>query len=79
MLNYFREAQEARFATPARRIYGYVSAGIVVAVMAIVIAGLAPLWISWTTFAASCVLDAVLTRNWISEDALRAYRGEYPG
>ena len=79
MLNYFREAQEARLATPARRMYGYVSAGIVVAVMALVIAGLAPLWISWATFAASCVLDAVLTRNWIREDALQAYRREYPG
>jgi hypothetical protein len=79
MLNYFREAQEARFATPARRMYGYVSAGIVVAVMAMVFAGLAPIWISWTTFAASCVLDAVLTRRWISEDALQAYRREYPG
>jgi hypothetical protein len=55
MLNYFRETQEARFATPARRMYGYLSAGIVVAVMALVFAGLAPLWISWATFAASCV------------------------
>lgn len=36
MLNYFRETQEARFATSARRIYGYVSAGIVMAVMALV-------------------------------------------
>ncbi|MET3922322.1 hypothetical protein [Arthrobacter sp. UYEF20] len=78
MLNYFRETQEARFATPARRMYGYVSAGIVVAVMALVFAGLAPIWISWATFVASCVLDAVLTRNWIREDALQAYRREYP-
>ena len=79
MLNYFREAQEARFATRARRIYGYVSTSIVVAVMALVLAGLAPLWISWATFAASCVLDAVLTRNWVREDALQAYRHEYLG
>jgi hypothetical protein len=48
MLNYFREAQEARFATTARRTYGYVSAGIVVAVMALVFAGLAPLgYVPW--------------------------------
>jgi hypothetical protein len=79
MLDYFRETQEARFATPARRMYGYLSAGIVVAVMALVFTGLVPLWISWATFAASCVLDAVLTRNWIREDALQAYRREYPG
>lgn len=49
MLNYFRETQEARFATSARRIYGYVSAGFVVAVVALVFAGLAPIWISWAT------------------------------
>ena len=79
MLNYFRETQEARFATPARRMYGYVSTGIVVAVMALVFAGSAPLWIFWATFAASCVLDAVVTRHWIREDALQAYRREYPG
>ena len=77
MLNYFRETQEARFATSARRIYGFVSAGFVVAVavMALVFAGLAPIWIFWAIFAASCVLDALLTREWIREDALEAYRG----
>lgn len=79
MLNYFRETQEARFATSARRIYGFVSAGFVVAVMALVIAGLAPVWISWVTFAVSYVLDAYLTRKWIREDALEAYRGGHPG
>lgn len=78
MLNYFRETQEARFATRGRRMYGYVSAGIVVAVMAGVLAGHAPLWISWAIFAASCVLDAVLIRNWVREDALRAYRRDHP-
>lgn len=35
VLNYYRETQEARFATPARRMYGYVSAGVVVAAMAL--------------------------------------------
>jgi membrane protein implicated in regulation of membrane protease activity len=79
MLNYFRETQEARFATSARRIYGYVSAGIVMAVMALVFSGLAPIWISWATFAVSCALDAFLTRKWIREDALEAYRGGPPG
>ncbi|MET3922922.1 hypothetical protein [Arthrobacter sp. UYEF20] len=79
MLNYFRETQEARFATSARRIYGYVSAGFVVAVVALVFAGLAPIWISWATFAVSCVLDAFLTRTWIRGDALKAYRGGQHG
>jgi membrane protein implicated in regulation of membrane protease activity len=79
MLNYFRETQEARFATSARRIYGFVSGGFVVAVMALVFAGLAPVWISWATFAVSCALDAFLTKKWIREDALEAYRGGTPG
>lgn len=79
MLNYFREAQEARFATSARRIYGYVSAGFVVAAGVLVFAGLAPVWISWTILAVSCVVDAFLTRRWIRDDALKAYRGVLPG
>ena len=79
MLNYFRETQEARFAASARRIYGFVSAGLVVAVVVLVIVGLAPIWISWATFTVSCVLDAFLTRKWIREDALAAYRGGHPG
>lgn len=79
MLNYFRETREARFATSARRTYGFVSAGIVVAVMALVFAGLAPIWISWATFAISCALDGFLTRRWIREDALEACRAGTPG
>lgn len=79
MLNYFRETQEARFGSSARRIYGFVSAGVVVAVMALVFAGLAPLWIFWIVFSASLVLDFFLTRKWIREDALEAYRGGTPG
>lgn len=79
MLNYFRETQEARFATSARRIYGYVSAGLVVTAAACVFAAIAPEWISWTVLAVSCVLDVFLTRTWIREDALEAYRGGEPG
>src|SRR6478736_7709085 len=79
MLNYFRETQEARFATRARRIYGYVSVGFVVAVGVLVIAGLAPVWTSWTILGVSCLLDAFLTRKWIREDALRAYRSDQAG
>ena len=72
MLNVFREMQEARFASSARRTYGYASGGFVLATGAFVIAGLAPIRISWATFAVSCVLDAVLTRRWIREGALKA-------
>lgn len=79
MLNYFHEMQEARFATSARRIYGIASAGFVVAVMALVFSGLAPLWIFWSTFAISCVVDAFLTRQWSRRDALESYRGGTPG
>jgi hypothetical protein len=42
--------------------------------MAIVIAGLAPIWISGTAFAVSCLLDAFLTRAWIRAGALGDYR-----
>jgi hypothetical protein len=79
MLNYFHETQEARFATSGRRIYGFISAAFVVVVVALVFAGLVPLWISWATFTVSCVLDALLTRKWIREDALDAYRSGTPG
>ena len=78
MLNYFREMQEARSATSGLRTYGFVSAAVVVVVMALVFAGPAPLWVFWSTFAASCVLDAFLTRKWIRDDALEAYRGGTP-
>jgi hypothetical protein len=77
MLNYIRERQEALGATPGRRIYNYASGALVLAVMALVIAGLAPIWISWATLVASCVLDVFLTRKWIREDALRGYRANH--
>ena len=78
MLNYFRESQEARMATRGRRIYNYASGAVILAIMAIVIAGLAPVWISWTAFAVSFVLDALLTRAWIRADALGDYRARQP-
>ena len=74
MLNYFREAQESRIATPGRRIYNYASGAAVLVAMALVFANLAPLWIFWITFPMSLVLDVVLTRTWIREDAFRDYR-----
>lgn len=74
MLNYFRETQEARIATPGRRFYNYVSAAVILMVMAMVFAGLVPLWIFWIAFPMSLVLDALLTRKWVREDALGDYR-----
>ncbi|UEL29448.1 hypothetical protein [Pseudarthrobacter sp. L1SW] len=73
MLNYFRETQEARIATPGRRFYNYVSAAVILIVMALVFAGLVPLWIFWIAFPMSLVLDALLTRKWVREDALGDY------
>jgi membrane protein implicated in regulation of membrane protease activity len=78
MLNYFRERQEALNATPGRRIYNFVSAAVILAVMAGVFAGLAPLWMFWIAFPVSVVLDVFLTRKWIREDALRDFRAGRP-
>ena len=78
MLNYFRETQDARIATPGRRIYNYASAGVILVVMALVFAGLVPLWIFWIAFPMSVVLDALMTRRWIREDALRDYLASQP-
>jgi membrane protein implicated in regulation of membrane protease activity len=74
MLNYFRETQEARIATPGRRIYNYASGGVILVVTAFVFGGLVPLWIFWIAFPVSLVLDALLTRKWVREDALRDHR-----
>lgn len=79
MLNYIRERQEALGAAPGRRIYNYASGAVILATIALVLSGLAPIWIFWATFAASCVLDVFLTRTWIRNDALRAYRAEHAG
>lgn len=74
MLTYIRERQEALGASPGRRIYNYASGAVILVVMALVFAGLAPLWIFWIAFPVSLVLDVFLTRKWIKEDALRSYR-----
>jgi membrane protein implicated in regulation of membrane protease activity len=79
MLNYIRERQEALGATPGRRIYNYASGAVILAVMALVFAGLARTWIFWMAFVVSVVLDAFLTRKWIQEDALSDYRADHGG
>lgn len=40
MLNYIRERQDARAGTPGRRIYDYATGAVILAVVALVIAGL---------------------------------------
>jgi len=74
LLSYFREWQEARQATLGRRIYGYASSAVLLAVGVWVFLALAPVWIFWATFAATFLLDAFLTRKWVNEDPLRNYR-----
>lgn len=73
MLHYFRETQQARKATRARRIYNYASAAVLLAVAAWTFVVLAPAWIFWAVFAASFVLDAFLARKWVRDDALIDY------
>lgn len=74
MLTYIRERQEALGATPGRRVYNYASGAMILVLMGLVFAGLAPQSIFWIVFPASVALDLVLTRGWIREDALRAHR-----
>ncbi len=76
MLNYLRERQEALDATTGRRIYNYVSGLLVLAAMAAVFAGIAPIWAAWAVLVVSCLLDVLLTRKWVREDALRSYQIE---
>lgn len=63
MLNYFRETQGVRIATPGRRIYDDASVGVTPVVMALVLAGLVPLWIFWIVFPVCLVLDTLLTKS----------------
>lgn len=77
MLTYFRERQESLAASPVRRIYNYASGAVVLIVMAVVFVGSAPLWFFWIIFPLSLILDIFLTRKWIREDALRAYRVDH--
>ena len=74
MLTYIRERQEALGATRGRRIYNYASGAVILVLMALVFAGLAPQGIFWIVFPVSLVLDGFLTRKWIREDVLRAHR-----
>jgi hypothetical protein len=79
MLNHFRETSEARNATPGRRIYNYVSVALQLAVGVWVFTTLAPAWIFVVAVAILWVLDIFLTRKWVREDALKAYRADHTG
>ena len=70
MLNNFREAAEARRATPGRRLYGYVSAAIIVVLILAVIFWSMPLWLFIAIVVAGVALDVVLIRRWVNEDLL---------
>jgi len=76
LLNYFREAAEARQATSGRRFYSYVAAAIIVLLGLGVIFWGVPLWLFFVVLVASFVLDAVLIRKWINEDLLSQSRGQ---
>lgn len=74
MLNYFREAAEARQATNGRRTYGYVAAAIIVLLGLSVIFWAVPLWLFFVVLVASFALDALLIRKWINKDLLSQSR-----
>ncbi|KQQ88821.1 hypothetical protein OVA06_01800 [Pseudarthrobacter sp. SL88] len=74
MLNNFREAAEARRATQGRRLYGYVSAAIIVVLILAVIFWSLPLWLFIVIVVAGIALDIVLLRKWVAEDLLSKSR-----
>ena len=79
MLNYLRERREALHATPARRSFSFASALVICVLIGLGFASLVPQWLVWAALAASYVLDTVLSRKWIRDDALNAYRAEHSG
>lgn len=74
LLNYLRESAEARQATNGRRLYGYISAAIIVLLPLAVIFWSIPLWLFFVIVVASVALDIVLIRKWINEDLLNKSR-----
>lgn len=74
MLNNFREAAEARRATRGRRMYGYISAAIIVVLILAVIFWSLPLWLFIVIVVAGIALDIILLRKWVNEDLLSKSR-----
>jgi len=74
VLNNFREAAEARRATQGRRLYGYISAAILVVLILAVIFWSMPLWLFTAIVVAGIALDIVLLRKWINQDLLSKSR-----
>ena len=74
MLNNFREAAEARRATQGRRLYGYISAAVIVVLILAVIFWSMPLWLFIAIVVAGVALDIVLLRKWVNEDLLSKSR-----
>lgn len=77
ILHLIREWAEARNATRARRIYGYITVAFLVAVLVWITETRSPLWVFWAVVAADLVVDTVLVRRWMVQDLLaRAGQGE---
>jgi hypothetical protein len=70
IFHFFREYGEARSATAARRMYGYISlACLLVMVSWVFIAG-APVGVVWAVVVADAAVDLVLVRRWMFRDAV---------
>jgi hypothetical protein len=77
IFHFFREYGEARSATAARRMYGYISVACLLASASWVFLAGSPLWVFWAVVGAEAIVDFFLVRRWIFRDALvRAREGE---
>lgn len=72
MPGYLREAAQASRATSRRRLYGYISAAVIVSLLLAVMFWNMPIWLFFAIVVASFALDAILVRKWINEDLLSA-------
>ncbi|MDP9904688.1 hypothetical protein [Arthrobacter bambusae] len=79
MLNYLRERRDALSVTRSRRFYNGVSAALLLAFGAWAAAIHAPTWTAWAALAFALLVEALLVRKWIKDDALQAYQAEQSG
>jgi uncharacterized membrane protein YhhN len=78
MLNYLRERRDALNATHGRRNYNRISAASLLAFGVLAATLRTPIWVGWAALALSLLVDNLLIRKWIREDALRAYQADQP-
>ncbi|MCH6471343.1 hypothetical protein [Sinomonas terrae] len=69
-LHITREWAEARSATRPRRIYSYVTAASLLAVLTLVTITEVPLWVFWSVVAVDAIADTILVRRWMFQDLL---------